>query len=79
MALQLKKLTLAEIRSKKSIILRNLHSLLNELERATTVPEDEIWTDSTEVEWIDDTFFMANGVFDKLDDLTSKIFKSRRK
>ena len=77
MARKIKKLTLAEIRKSKKLIIRNLHTLIFELERATTVPNDPIWTESEEGDWIDESFFEANGVFDKLDDLTSKIYKNR--
>ena len=78
MARKVKKLTLAEIKRKKRDIVRNLHSLLFELERITTVDEDGRFPFCEEEEWIDDTFFMAGGVFNTLDDLTAKIYKGRK-
>jgi hypothetical protein len=78
-----KKLTLVEIRKSKKLIVKNLHILLDELERATMVPNDKIWNQSTEEEWMDEIFWHgdgteAPGVFENIDELTAKIMKERK-
>lgn len=78
MARKIKKLTLTEIRKKKKDIVKNIHSLLSELERASVDGRNlDFYDEWPEEDWIDETFFEANGVFDKLDDLTDKIYKYR--
>jgi hypothetical protein len=74
MARKIKKLKPSEIRTKKRTIVRNIHSLLTELERLSTVETDESrFPEIEEEEWIEENFFEYGGVFDILDTLTEKI------
>lgn len=75
MARTVKKLTLAEIKTKKKIIVRTLNSLLAELDRASADALNP-WC-GPEEDWIEETFFNDNGVFHVLDELTQKIRKYR--